>query len=361
VKTLILTAFPRNDGFTRYCTDFFIKGVRLSGAAYKIIDITRGEIKHCKGCFNCWCKTPGKCILKDGMENFLTAFLDTDALVCVTPLYAFGIASYLKTFFERTLPLLIPEIIYDKEGCDRNKRRYPRRGPRHMAGIIVGGLGTPAHSKGARDALRSYAEGMGMHYHGTLVRNESFLLQFTDTKPKTIKIIETAFEQAGRMFALEQKIDPIYIEKVATPLALSKEAFQMYSNIYWEHAKMMTARGGTFDEIKTATRGDLRILMHELAFCVDPVTTSRIKAAIVFKFSDINQAYTITINRGTATSEAREEKRADLTVVCTSRTWVGILHRTLDPFKALTAGEIKLTGDKELFRKFGRYFPPPNY
>ena len=28
-----------------------------------------GIIRHCIGCFGCWIKTPGKCILKDGYDN----------------------------------------------------------------------------------------------------------------------------------------------------------------------------------------------------------------------------------------------------------------------------------------------------
>ena len=35
---------------------------------YKVIK-PQGDIHHCIGCFGCWFKTPGKCVLQDGYER----------------------------------------------------------------------------------------------------------------------------------------------------------------------------------------------------------------------------------------------------------------------------------------------------
>lgn len=360
MNMLILTAFPRADGFTRYCTDYFIKGARQPGVTITGIDLTRSDIHPCKGCFHCWCKTPGQCIQRDGMQKILEAFLSADLLVCATPLYAYDISGYMKIFIERTLPLLSPGVTYAESGVDRNKIRYPEQGPRRMAAIITGGLGARSHTDGAIMTLRNYAEGFDMVFAGALVRNESYLLQFTDTKPKTIKTIQTGLEQAGRTFALEGTIDPATIEKIATPLAVDPERFQLYSNIYWEHAQEIFSCGGTSLEVLERTRGDIRILMQEMASSVDPVTTSRIRAVIQFVFTDSGLSYRITINRGTATLETGENGSFDMRITTSAKIWVQIIHRTIDPLKAMSSGDIRIEGDKELFRKFGRLFPPPN-
>jgi len=360
MNMLVLTAFPRADGFTRYCTDYFIKGAKQPNVTITVIDLTKADIHPCKGCFHCWCTTPGQCIQRDGMHKIIEAFLDADLLVCATPLYAYDISGYMKIFLERTLPLLSPGVTYAESGVDRNKIRYPGRGPRRMAALITGGLGARSHTDGAITTLRNYAEGFDMTFAGALVRNESYLLQFTDTKPKTIKTIQTGLEQAGRTFALEGTIEPDTIERVATPLAADPERFQFYSNIYWEHAQEVFSRGGSSREVLERTRGDIRILMQEMANCVDPVTTSKTISVIQFVFTDAGLSYRITINRGAATLETGENSSFDLRITTSAKIWVQIIHRTLDPLKAMSSGEIKIEGDKELFRKFGRFFPPPN-
>ncbi|MBN1757700.1 MAG: hypothetical protein JW863_05255 [Chitinispirillaceae bacterium] len=42
---LILTAYPRKDGFTRYCTDLFMRGVQQTGIPFTVIDLTATGIE----------------------------------------------------------------------------------------------------------------------------------------------------------------------------------------------------------------------------------------------------------------------------------------------------------------------------
>lgn len=32
----------------------------------------KGSIRNCIGCFGCWIKTPGQCVMKDGYENMVS-------------------------------------------------------------------------------------------------------------------------------------------------------------------------------------------------------------------------------------------------------------------------------------------------
>nr|MDE7016078.1 flavodoxin family protein [Lachnospiraceae bacterium] len=54
-------------------TDLENLKIKVSGAHQIICPKEKGNsplgLKHCIGCFGCWIKTPGKCVIHDGYEN----------------------------------------------------------------------------------------------------------------------------------------------------------------------------------------------------------------------------------------------------------------------------------------------------
>ncbi|GAG64044.1 unnamed protein product, partial [marine sediment metagenome] len=65
----------------------FSKGVKEAGGVIENIFLIKKEIKPCLGCFDCWFKTPGKCIIEDDMDELLSKFLSSDIVVFATPIY----------------------------------------------------------------------------------------------------------------------------------------------------------------------------------------------------------------------------------------------------------------------------------
>jgi len=359
MKILLLRANPRKNGHTSTLIDWFVSGMRSAGADVNDIDLTLKDVRMCKGCYHCWIVKPGTCVQHDDMSALIEAFLESDILVCASPLYAYSVAASLKIFMERTFPLLSPGVTLSPAGIDRNKIRYPDKGPRKMAAILAGGLKDISNSRGAVETLRLYAEGFNMEFCGALVRPESYLLQFEQAKPKQIKIIETAFIQAGKQLVTEGRIEPDLIEKASSPLSKDLRHFERYSNVYWEIAQSIGKGAYDLDVLRDIAYQDVRILMYEMARSVDPVSTSSVKAILYFHFPDKNYHYALFIDKGSCTVDEKEAEKYDLKVTCTSATWAEIIRRELDPLKAFTSGELKLQGDKSLFRKLDRYFPPP--
>lgn len=112
MKILALNGSPRaRKSNTNRLLEPFLAGAREAGAQTEIIYAAELNIKDCLGCFSCWNKTPGCCILKDDMVAVLEKIKCADIVVWATPLYHFGMTARLKRIMERTLPLCKPYIV----------------------------------------------------------------------------------------------------------------------------------------------------------------------------------------------------------------------------------------------------------
>ncbi len=62
------------------------------------------QIKPCIGCFGCWIKTPGECVLKDSGRDILKDFIQTDLTIIICSM-VFGNYSFpIKTAIDRFIP-----------------------------------------------------------------------------------------------------------------------------------------------------------------------------------------------------------------------------------------------------------------
>jgi len=139
MKVLALNSSPRgkDQSKTELLLDSLVEGMRSASADVEVVNLRAKKIKYCIGCYTCWTKTPGICVLKDDMSRELfPKFLEADLAVFATPLYHFGVNAQLKTFIERTLPAIEPFIIEHK-----GKAAHPLRG-RHplIAALSVAGF-----------------------------------------------------------------------------------------------------------------------------------------------------------------------------------------------------------------------------
>lgn len=75
----------------------------------KIFSKEIDNIKSCMGCFNCWVKTPGKCIIKDSYAEMPRYILENGTCIIMTEIKYGCYTSYVKNVLDR-LPsgLLLP-------------------------------------------------------------------------------------------------------------------------------------------------------------------------------------------------------------------------------------------------------------
>ncbi len=110
---------------TNKIIEAFLDGAKNAGAEVDIVQLMDYEIKQCRGCFHCWFKNPGKCVLKDDMAPLLKKYLDADVVIFGSPVYSWNMTGLLKNFVDRLVPLkspLLSEIDGDYDMIDTEKR-----------------------------------------------------------------------------------------------------------------------------------------------------------------------------------------------------------------------------------------------
>lgn len=361
MKVLIVRGNPRKDGFTQRLTDRFAAGVRETGAVLTDVDLTSLSIQPCLGCYHCWLVQPGQCVHSDAMSELLPQVLAADVLVGATPVYYFAMSSYLKTFFERLFPLSAEGLETSALGLLRNRLREPERWRnKKFISIVVGALRSPQTYEPINQTFRLMADTLDMELGGQLTRPESHLLPYKLSKPKTLKLVETAFFKAGREAGVTGRLSPKTMEEAALPLSVDETHFRTYSNIYWEHALAAGVDNTNLSALHDRVGSDTDILMREMARMVDPKATARLRAVLQFDFPDRQRHYRLTVDHGRCEMKPATTANPDLRVTCHVDVWVGLFMRQLNVGQALRDGKIAIEGDKSLFAKLDRYFPPPS-
>lgn len=127
-------------------------------AGWRVVS-DRGTIRPCVGCFCCWNKTPGQCVLKDGYEH-MGAFLHEADEVHVISRYTYGgFSGFVKNVFDRSLGYVLPqfELVGDET---HHRKRYEEDMP--FTFIFYGG-GLREEEKAS---ARRYAEAVCANIRG---------------------------------------------------------------------------------------------------------------------------------------------------------------------------------------------------
>ena len=360
MKVLLVRANPRKEGFTQHLTNLFVEGVRATDAELADVDLTALSIEPCVGCYRCWVVHPGLCIHGDAMAGLLQAVVESQVIVCATPLYFFSMSSYLKVFLERLLPLSAQGLEKSKLGLHRNRIRYPGKWARKcLITIVTGTLPDLAAYENIQAAFRLIADTLDMELGGQLIRPESYLLPYRLSKPRTLKRVEAAFSNAGREAGATGRLSAKTVADAGLRLATDDDQFRNSCEIYWKHAMAAGASAGD-RSLHTRVGNDPDILMREMAHGVDPQTTARLRAVFQFDFPDQKRHYRLTVDRGRCEMKPEATSHPDLRVTCSADAWVAIFTGQLSVTDALRQRRLAIEGDKSLFTRMARYFPPPS-
>lgn len=71
----------------------------------KYIDLSQLKISNCIGCFGCWVKTPGKCVIRDDAPKVYPLIAQSTHLIYVSRICFGGYDTIMKTVLERSIPI----------------------------------------------------------------------------------------------------------------------------------------------------------------------------------------------------------------------------------------------------------------
>jgi len=76
-----------------------------------VLDLSETSLRDCLGCWNCWLKTPGRCVHHD-LDDFYRAFIGADRAVFYIKASMGFVSGNLKTLLDRMIPHYLPYIRY---------------------------------------------------------------------------------------------------------------------------------------------------------------------------------------------------------------------------------------------------------
>ena len=129
MKVLVLHGSPKGEASnTLKLTKAFLEG--LAPDETEILDLYKLDVRECRGCFACWNKTPGVCVIHDDMASVIQKILAADVIVWSFPLYYFSLPSRVKMVMDRLLPMSLPFMTGDASGG--HPRRYDMGDKRYV-------------------------------------------------------------------------------------------------------------------------------------------------------------------------------------------------------------------------------------
>ena len=112
-----------------YQTDAYVRllaQVKEALAGFEIEEkqLARGDIHYCIGCFGCWIKKPGECVISDDIANINRAMMTSDVVVTLVPVVFGQFSANIKYALDRWLPNMLPFFQTREDGSTMHPRRY---------------------------------------------------------------------------------------------------------------------------------------------------------------------------------------------------------------------------------------------
>jgi multimeric flavodoxin WrbA len=131
MKVTILNGNPdsQNLYFDQFLQDL-METLKVDGHHAQILPLREMDIKQCLGCWGCWVKTPGECVIADDSPTVCREFIRSDFVLFASPIIMGFTSALLKRVHDRLTPLIHPYIMVYQDELHHVSRykKYPLMG-----------------------------------------------------------------------------------------------------------------------------------------------------------------------------------------------------------------------------------------
>ena len=232
MKILVINGSPKGKRSNTYkLTSSFINGIsETNEIEYEEIIVKDKNIGTCIGCFGCWNKTPGICVIKDDMKEILDKILWADIIIWSFGLYYFNVPGRMKMLIDRQLPLALPFMVSESESGS-HPMRFDMSGKRHVI-ISTCGFYTARGNYGSVNAMFDHF--LGKNRYETIYCGQGELFRVEALHNRTDEYIGYV-KQAGKEFVTGGISSEIreHLDELLFP----RETFEAMADASWGVSK----------------------------------------------------------------------------------------------------------------------------
>lgn len=232
MKVLVLNGSPRRErSNTLQLAKAFVDGFPEDWQT-EFIHIYNRDIKPCLGCFSCWTKTPGKCVINDDMQEIYKKIESADIIIESFPLYFFGIPSGFKAVTDRCLPFMMPYLGTAAEDGKASFHELRNSALHEKRLILISTCGHISVSPMYPALLQQYDLICGEGNYTAVLCPEGEIFGYEGLAVRQRKAYLADVTKAGAEYAENFSLCEKTLESLAKPV-LSASSFRMLTNSHW--------------------------------------------------------------------------------------------------------------------------------
>ena len=213
MKVLVLNGSPKKKSDTFRLTEAFLRGMnRKEAQEVHVVNVIEKNIGPCRGCFGCWQRQDGHCVIEDDQNAVLDLYRTADVIIWSFPLYCYGMPSHLKALLDRTIPLVKMKMVQEADGTVRHEALADFS---RIHTLVICGCGFPDW-EGNFDGLRAMCN---VCFGGPdmVCVPETPMLNIPAAAPVADPLL-ARFEQAGEEYAGALKLSAETVAELERPM-----------------------------------------------------------------------------------------------------------------------------------------------